>query len=176
VTIEEVPRVPRKRYQLEKALDKWLAIWADDPTLSEGDHERVQAERDRRKKLRKIKERTVGVVLSKAGAKPEQVHVLTEMLTQLRPSTILHPYAPPAVHRACTATGAEVRVTAYGARMMEGQLAATDADVVIGLATSFQMPDRKDGLDVWHALRRAKDRGIEVRVVWPDGSLLQGRW
>lgn len=170
--------VPRKRRQLEAADAKDLAAWATDESLPERDRRRAQMERDRRKALRDRDERNVAVVLSDSGYQPPQLPVLKDLLAAIAPAQIDHPWGPPAVHTACVATGARVRVHGprYRVWQEKQEAAIENAEIVIGLATSFQMPDKKQGKDVWGALRHAKDRGAEVILIWPDGSLLEGRW
>jgi hypothetical protein len=168
--------VPRKRRQLEAADAADLATWAADPELPEPDRRRAQAERDRRKQLRR---RTgagmVGVIVGVPGASPPQIEALLDELDRIKPVQIVHPYASSKLHQACKAGGAVV-IVERGPITPELQIRCADeADVVVGLSPNPVMPEQKDG-DVWKALRRAKDRGADVVVLWPDGSRLTGRW
>lgn len=165
-TLEDIPAVPpRKRHQLEKADPKHLAVWANDNQLSIADRNRAQTERDRRKLL-VDRQGTAAVFVTSAGPTPAQIDTTGRLLQKLKPLTILHPYTNPKLHRACVATGAAVEVTS----MIE------PCDTTIGLVKDVKMPERKQHLEVWADLRAAKDRGAETVVIWPDGSILAGRW
>jgi hypothetical protein len=174
IDVDDIPDAPpRKRRQLEDVPDKWLAVWAADERLPVGDRKRVRDLRERRKRDRMVVQRSVGVLVTPAGVSPSQTERLIILLDRLKPTEIHHPYMSPVVHRACAATGAIVTVhRGEGGDMTTAQC----VEVLVGLVKDTTMPDHKQGVPVWDALRRAKDRDVDVKVIWPDGTLLEGRW
>ncbi len=166
------PSPPRKRYQLEKADARHLAIWATDGNLSEAERDRAQAERDRRKKARPSK--IMGVVVGPGGATPAQLCKLEDALRSSHPTEVHHPFCPPRVHTVCRSTGAKV-MALQGDALDAGRAVAQLCDVLVGLVNESTMPVLKQG-PVWGPLRFAKDRGVEVQIIWPDGQDQNGRW
>lgn len=157
---------PKKRRQLEAADAKHLAIWANDSDLPASARKRAQNERERRKRL--VPDAPVVAVLEgSGGATTFQVHGVITTLEAWRPSKVLHPYSSGRLHHACKSS-AHVQILDHAYQII-------DADRVIGLPNETGMPERKDD-GIWRHLRHAKDRGMDVMVIWPDGSTLTGRW
>jgi hypothetical protein len=169
--VQAPPRPPKKRRALERALGRHLAIWASDESLSASERERVQAERDRRKAAKPPK--VIGVLVGDAGATPEQTDTLARVLTSLAPTEVHHPFCSPRIHQVCRATGAKV-VALRGEMGETSRRVARASDALVGLVPGRAMPVTKDGL--WGELRRAKDRGANVVVIWQDGTEQTGRW
>lgn len=165
-------RPPHKRKQLEAALDKWLAVWAADSSLTPSEYRRVQDERDRRKQA--APEQVVGVVEGFGGATPLQVDALRALLATQHPSLIVHPLCSRKVHRICRDAEGSLSVVDGASTAGMARETARQSDVLIGLVSETSMPTAKTGL--WEALRYGKDRGADVKIIWPDGTLLEGRW
>jgi hypothetical protein len=167
--VQIAPRPPRKRRVLERALDKHLAIWANDPDVPEADRERVQQERDRRKHA--VPAKVVGVVLAQGGATPEQLATLADALRSSHPTEVHHPFCPSRVHQVCRASGATVKVF-RGEDL--GRTIARGSDEVIGVVNETSRPTVN--LGAWSTLRYALDRGVKVTIIWPNGETYEGKW
>lgn len=166
-------RPPKKRRQLEdpNTLDRWLAVWANDESLTPSERRRVQVERERRKRAKPTK--ALGVLVADGGASPEQVAGLRESVELALPTEVHHVFCAGKVHSTCKATGANVVVLRGESGSCEREIVQA-ADEVIGIVSSMQMPEAKTG--TWASLRYAKDRGLPVKIIWPNGSIHEGDW
>lgn len=162
---DEIPsEPPRKRRQLEAADGKHLAIWANDPNLIASARKRAQNERDRRKRLGP--ERVVAVLEDDGGSTPSQVEAVVFVLSGWQPTEILKPFTSKSLHRAMSFVGPVTLID---------PTEASRAERLIGLPNRIVIPENKDK-GLWKHLRQARDRGVDVMVIWPDGSTLTGRW
>lgn len=165
---EDVPplplRPPKKRRQMEDALDVHLAMWAHSETLIPSDKRRVEEERARRKRIQKRTER-VGLVYSAAGITPEQHAKLAELLTARkdRLTEIWHPWVRSTVHSLCKSFG--VPVESIKDRNMEHAW-----KTVIRNATLVFVLPRGESSEEWEMVRYAKHRNTPVEVIMPNGE------
>lgn len=175
--IETPPRPPAKRRQLEAALPAWLAVWANDESLTPSERRRAQEERDRRKALAG-KDEVVGLVVAAEGMTPSQLEGLCTALRETNASQVLHTRVPRKVHGAlmavCRDMGAEARLVAD---VRDEQAAA--AQVVRDSSFVLAAPRERTVLPyatpgVWSMVGLARHRSLPVRVVLPDGTQLQG--
>jgi hypothetical protein len=159
-----VPPIPKKRRALEKSLDLHLALWLDGE-LTPSQRRRLEAEKDRRKKLAKIDTRVVGILVGNEGVTPEQLEVLREKLAGA--SAIHHPYVSKSLHRVCKDLGVQL--------VMHDDL----RDVVRASDTVIAAPPQpndphSERADVWSMIRYSKHRSLPVSIVLPSGATHPG--
>lgn len=144
-------RPPRKRRQLEAALDVWIAVWLDGE-LSPSERRRVEGEKQRRKEERQRDEPIRLVVLGAVeGFTPEQRRLLRDKKAE-----------------------AEVFMTwrsGFGTRTY--QEVVKEGNFVVAAPKEMAKPERPPEGSVWAAVRYAKDRKLPVEVIMPDGQLLR---
>lgn len=144
----EIPsEIPRKRRQLEAALDSWVAFWlSGEPTPSQ--RRRLEEERERRKRLRRAQSRVVAVIVGPEGQTPEQKAAITEALTAAQ-DTVLRP------------------------PIVAAKSAIRSSDLVIAAPRESAAPSDvqiRDRSSVWHAIDYAKHRRVPVRIIMPNGK------
>lgn len=166
------PRVPRKRRQIEKVPALWLAQWLARHDLPARDVAMVQAEKDRRKKL--SPDRVVGFFDEPRGMTPAQRDTLKELLAEIKPTKVTHQGgyrgAVSKFHGICLAMKIPIE------QPVDEREICKIADVVIATPKDTREPARKMDSDegVWGPIRYARHRGVQVRVIMPDGGLLNG--
>lgn len=158
--------VPKKRRQLERALDVQLALWLDGP-LSARDRERVEAERERRKRGRRTVDLAVALVVGQEGATPAQREAIVAALRDLG-ATEVHHSGSKAAHLSALAVGA--RSVRHHA---EGDKPLVRASAALVAAPKDQRPPTQPR-GVWDTVRYARHRGLPVRIVTPDGVTNDG--
>lgn len=158
---------PKKRYQLERALDLWLATWAHDEELPERERARVQDERDRRKALKP--QRELGLLVEQEGVTPQQLELIVEKFRALQPTGIHHPWVQPRVHSACIELGVPVKVHRdvrdSFAPMREVVLSS---DIIVAAPRGMNRPS--DPTPVWDSLLYARHRKLPLTLVLPNGT------
>jgi hypothetical protein len=168
LTKEDVPplpeRPPRKRTQMEKALDIHLAMWAHSESLTPSDKRRVEEERARRKRTQKRTER-IGLVYSAAGITPQQQTELTDALNGRREhlTAIWHPWVRSAVHSLCKSFGVPVE------SIKERDMVIAWKTVIRNTTLVFVLP-RGEESEEWEMVRYAKHRNTPVEVIMPNGE------
>lgn len=157
-------RPPAKRRPLEQCPDVWLATWAGSKLLTPSERRRVEDERERRKATRRLSERRVGVVHDRQGVTAEQVHALGELLAAIEPSEIFHPGLQRAAHTTLRRAGKKIIF-----------LRDDPKGVIVNAQTAIVLPrNAKIESEAWELARYAKHRGVALRIVLPDGSVLDG--
>lgn len=168
----EIPTtVPRKRRQVEAALDKWVAVWLERDDLTPSERKRLEEEKARRKQERAREGQPVGVIVGVEGATPQQVAALREALGTANAIEIHHPGVSSAVHAACRTVG--VPVVVHGVRDRDEAMkeVVRSSGLVFGVVKETTEPINKSG--VWGMVRYAKHRRLPVRVFLPSGDELQ---
>jgi hypothetical protein len=141
--VPELPaRVPSKRHQIRRLLDLHIALWLASDDITDAERERLQAEKDRRKRERPAVH--VGVIVSREGMTPEQREYVRGYVFTLAPTTI-----------ETADTGDE-----------EGFRDLIRAATIIVAAPK----SRQRSGAVWDAIAYARHRKVPVRIVYPDGS------
>lgn len=85
--VPELPaRVPSKRHQIRRLLDLHIALWLASDDITDEERERLQAEKDRRKRERPAVH--VGVIVSREGMTPEQRAYVRGYVMTLAPTTV----------------------------------------------------------------------------------------
>jgi hypothetical protein len=183
--------VPKKRRQLEAAPDLWLAMWLGRDDLTPSERRRVQEEKDRRK------ERTVPVIVgftgTREGLTPQQRSRLREELSQ---DGIVEAHHGDCVggdeqfHSLCR--GAKIPIVIHppdngkarafcdGADRIEKAKPFLDRnkDIVRASSLMYGCPKERSeppparGQGTWSTIRYARSRGVMLKVIMPDGSLL----
>lgn len=165
--VQELPAVvPRKRRQVEQALDLHIAIWLDSE-ITPSERRRLLAEKQRRKNL--TPDVVVGLVVADEGVTPIQLASLREELGRLEPTKIVHPgVASSKVHGACKAQGVPVEVYHDGDPISRAKEVVRAAEVLVAAPKEPTEPNEKTG--VWSIIRYARNRSLRVRVILPDGQ------
>jgi hypothetical protein len=85
--VPELPaRVPSKRHQIRRLLDLHIALWLASDDITDAERERLQAEKDRRKRERPAVH--VGVIVGREGMTPEQRAYVRGYVMTLAPTTV----------------------------------------------------------------------------------------
>lgn len=151
---------PRKRRHLEAAPDAWIAAWLSN---AEGmiEEARLQKEKDRRRQLkRNTVPVEIGILVPPEGVTPEQRQTLHDFIMTSRATRIWHPREAPRKMIRELPTDAETQVA-----MDMGAIVRTCSAVI-----AAPKEPRKAPTEVWDAIRRAKQRGIPVLTVLPNGE------
>lgn len=165
--------VPRKRAELHRALDRWLAVWLARDDLTAAERRLVEAEKARRKEARP--ERVVGVVTAPEGLTPPQFIALCQLVREVGATEVLHTRVPRKTHGALMAVCRELGATA---RLVDDvrdpELAARaviyDSTVVVAApreatVQAYATPG------VWKMIGLARHRGLPTTVVLPNGEV-----
>lgn len=143
--------VPRKRRQLEGALDLHLAQWLAGDTLTPSERRRLEEEKARRKTA--IPTRLVVRLVPKEGMTPEQKRAVYVAVGEEQATTIAT-----IVHVPDGATRDKLRTL--------------NPDAIVAAVKETREPAGvKTG--VWDAVKFARHRRLAVRVVLPDGSTME---
>lgn len=157
--------VPRKRRQLERVLDVQLALWLAGDELTPSERRRVEAEKQRRKTA--PEPLPVAVVLGHEGMTPTQREVISNLLTRghgARPTEIHHNGS-----RAVHALAKLMKADSVRHWTEDDRDIIKAAEWVIAAPKEKRSPVRPRG--VWATVRYARDRGLPVAVVTPDGNV-----
>lgn len=171
--IEDMPAAPpRKRRQLERVPDVWLAIWLDSEHLSASDRRRVETEKADRAARRKLTEFRVGLIVTQYGLPREQIAGAIEALEKSGATEVHHGGVPPKLHNAAR----EIGVThhkepgwRYAEERDKAVICAVDAIIACPKETTVQTYATPG---VWTAIGYARHRGLPVTVIAPDGKQL----
>lgn len=166
--LEVMPEAPpRKRRLLEAAPALWLAVWLDSE-LSPSDRRRLEAEKARRKAL--VREHRVGLVVAPEGPTPVQLAAMIETLEQSGASEIHHGGVPSKLHNAARAIGVVHHQEAwpFSDERIKAVIRASDAIVAAPKEQSV-LPYATPG--VWNWIGYAKNRGLPVRIILPNGRV-----
>lgn len=166
------PVPPRKRRQIERVPDLWLAQWLARQDLSAGDVKRVQDEKDRRKRLRGVERRVVGFFDNPDGMTPAQRDALKSLLAETKPTKVIHPGgyrgAVARFHGICLNMKIPIEQP-----VSEREICKV-ADMVIATPKETREParrlDKDDG--VWESIRYARHRDVPMRIIMPNGAEL----
>lgn len=183
--------VPKKRRQLEAALDVHLPMWLALDSLSPSERRRVQEERERRRRARREGPPVVlGFSGPREGLTPAQVRTVERIATELAPAEARHGDCvggDETFHKIAKRLG--TRTVAHPADMPRWR-AYCDADVVLAPAPPLERnkeivrastvlvaapkearePADPRGHGTWYTARLAHKRGKPVILVRPDGS------
>jgi hypothetical protein len=158
-------RPPRKRRELQRALDRWIAEWLASDDLTPAQRSMLEEEREQRKRTRKREQRAVGLIMPVEGYTKPQFDRLPELLAGA--TRILHHGVPSRVHQLCR------RVAPVTVHNDQPRTVVTNADLVIALTKETTvMPHATPG--VWKLIGLAKHRSVPVRVILPDGTEPRG--
>lgn len=157
----DLPPVPRKRRQIEGALDLHIALWLDSDDLRPADRRNLQNEKARRKALSPQKD--VGVLVSPSGARPEQIAALRAALMKIGATAVGHLWQAGKVPAACRAAG--VPTTPLSGHSPQDLIRACDEMIVL-VSTPARRPYAEGG--AWGWIGYARHRGLPVTVIWPD--------
>lgn len=157
----EVPlTIPRKRRHLERAPDLFLAVWASRDETADWERQRVQAERDRRKKLKPSVK--VAVLIGGEGLTPAQRGRFAGLLIEMEPTTLY--LVPDAL------THVRKLVAGIPSHVSDFHAAIRDASLVLAFPKDHREPIGKAG--VWLGVRYARHRNIPLKVFLPNGDEL----
>jgi hypothetical protein len=186
--------VPKKRRQLEGALDVHVAMWLDSDGLTPSERRRVQDEKDRRRRARREGPAvTLGFSGTREGMTPPQRQRVREIMDELGPAlarhgmcvgadsqfhddcrergvpAIGHPGDQPAMRARCEGL---LREEAPKANLVRNKDIARECSVLVAAPKEMREPDDPRGAGTWSTVRYARQRGKPTRVVLPDGSEL----
>lgn len=161
--------IPRKRRELERALDRWIAVWLTRSDLTPSERRRLEEEQESRKAARGRESRIAAVVVCREGASPPQAEALMEKLsgvTEVRCA----PHPPRWLKWSCSTR--EIPLISY-----EGGLrwAIQQADVLLAAPRETIPPTNLPSWErspVWAAIGYAKHRKIAVTTIMTDGKEL----
>lgn len=138
-------KVPKKRRQLEAALDRWLPVWLERDDLTPSERRRVEEERERRRRNRDGEPTTLGLLIGAEGMTPEQRLALAEYKAAMKPASVIEGGDFQAVVKAST----------------------------VAFAAPRHAREPKSGEPgVWAGIRYARHRKVPVRVILPSGKEL----
>jgi hypothetical protein len=164
--VAELPSIPRKRSALKKALDLHLALWLERDDLMPSVRRALQEEKQRRKSG--IRELAVGVLVGFEGATPAQLRVLREEVGREGVTRVFAPRPMPLglapdVFRSVASEAWDDR--------LRGIVRACDS--LLAAPRDHREPTKKDS-GVWAMVRYARHRKVPVKVVLPDGAIMEG--
>jgi len=141
--VEIRERPPRKRRQLEQALEVELAVWLARDDLTPSERKKVEAEKERRKQDAPT---IVGIVWGREGRTPAQFAAAREF-----------PQTDPDVYE----------TLAHAADFHEFVKAVNR---VVALPKEMSRVYDPPAESVWAYVEYARHRGVPVKVILPDGS------
>lgn len=144
----ETSQIPRKRRALEGVPDLWLAQWLA-RTLKPGERRRLEAEKERRKALRKRESFAVTTVQGVEGWTPRQADGILS---------------------AAEGASSLMRTVATDTEMVRRCIIG--ADLVIAGPREMSVPKNVPTWErspVWAAIAYAKHRRVAVKIIMPDG-------
>jgi hypothetical protein len=164
--------VPRKRRQLEKVPDLWIAQWLARDTTTPSERRKLEAIKQSRRNA--SPDNRVGLLIGDEGVTPQQFDAVEQLLRKSGATQIHHAGVTRNVHSMCRAIGVEVVVHDHP-RLPWGNAESMkevvrESDLVVGAPRSGQPADES----VWELLRYAKHRRTAVRAILPDGG--EYRW
>lgn len=159
-------RVPTKRAQLAAAPPLWLRQWSERTDLHPNEVKRVQKEIERRKEAEKQPTVKLAIITGNEGLTPKQLREVPKLIRRIQPTELrligqTKKVMPLIDHRM-------VRVQAFPETIVTRNV-IRDSTVAIMFPKEGTKPNQVDG--VWDAVRFAKHRNIQTRVIMPDGSL-----
>lgn len=159
---------PKKRHQLERVPDLWLAVWANDSELPESERQRAQDERDRRRTL-SPSDYVLGLLVDREDCTPVQLTALREVMAGAKlagAKELHHPWTTRRIAGVCRHSGLPI-TTHQNLR-----------DVVLASERIIVAPrgpdDFKKRTPAWESVQYAKHRKLPVTVVMPDGTVEGG--
>jgi hypothetical protein len=195
VAKEDVPPlgpVPKKRRQLEQALDVHVAMWLASDALTPSERRRVSEEKDRRRALRREGPPvTLGFSGTREGMTPRQLAAVAAILDELAPALARHGCcvgADAQFHQLCRERGIPIvghppqdarmrarlegflRVEAAKPYLLRNKDIARESTVLVAAPKEQREPADPRGHGTWSTARYARQRGVRARVVLPDGS------
>lgn len=181
--------IPRKRSQLRKVPDLWLAEWLARDNLAASDRRRLEETRGQRR--RPVSARVVGFVGTEAGMSKPQRQAVRRALAG---ATAAHHAGTTAAdaqfHRLCHTLGVPVvlhppqgrgavRTDMHDVTHAEAASPSYDRDIV--RASDVVVAAPKEGREpplaipgTWTVVRYARERRTPVRVFMPDGQEANG--
>jgi len=188
----EIPeRPPRKRRQMQQALDLWIAAWLARDDLTPSERRRCEAEKEERKRRRELAEVRVGFSGTRAGMTPQQRARIRELFAATRgiveahhgdcvgSDVGFHDEARKAHVDVVTHPPEDARLRAFCAGIRsEPALPFLERDKEIVKASTVlwatpkeaSEPEPARGQGTWSTVRYARKRGVPVVVIMPDGS------
>jgi hypothetical protein len=164
-------RLPKKRRAVERLPDVWLARWADgEGDLSREDRERAVAERLRRKEASRVVERHVGLVVPEEGVTPEQADAVVSAVRGSGATTLHHGGVPRKLHvrlREVVPIEHHKDGWRYGEKNNQAVVRGSDA-VIAAVKETTTLPYASGG--VWGVIGYARNRGVPVTVIKPNGG------
>lgn len=190
----EIPeRPPRKRRQMEQALDVWLATWAAREDLTPSERRRVEDEQ-RDRKLRRQRERVVaGFSGTREGMTPPQRAQLRKLIaagvdeahhgdcigadvafhddvTRAHIDVVVHPPEDARYRAFCHGIRSEPALP-----FLERNKEIVKAATVMWFAPKEQRePEPGRGQGTWSTVRYARRRGVPAIILLPDGTVMSG--
>lgn len=160
------PRVPRKRRQLEDALDRWIAVWLSRADLTPSERRRLGEEKQRRKDL--VPRCAWAFYGDEAGMTPPQKRTVRRLLEEMAPAAVFY-------NASLGASNALARVVKYGKLEEPPELHPRAGQEPVKEATVLIAAPKEtvaiEGGSVWPAVRYARHRKIPVRIIKPDGTV-----
>jgi hypothetical protein len=158
---------PKKRRQIEEALDIHLRLWVEMEGLPPGQRRKAQEEIERRRRLRP--DVKLAIIAGPEGVTPEQVRVSAGIFKRIEPTHVL------VVGQARKLARLFVDIEYDGPLQFSKPEDVRDvlrnATVAVCYPKETFNPNVVDG--VWDAVRFAKHRSIPVRAIMPDGKLYE---
>ena len=158
----EIPTVvPKKRRQIEHALDKWIAVWLSRDDLTPSERRRLEAEKQRRKTAAPTV--AVGILVGDEGLTPQQRAWLSDFLAEAHVDELHWPErALPHLRKVARDLSPGIETHATHADVVRA------ATIVVAAPKETEKPAEVSG--VWEAVRLAKHRSLPVKIVMPNGE------
>ena len=160
----EIPNaVPRKRRQLERALDRWIAAWLASEQLTPSERRRLEAEKERRKALRRASSVELGLIVAPEGLTPAQLAHLIEFVGEARPVRLHWKHGNMPLLRKVLGG---LEIGAFTEQHPDDRDVVRAATLVVAAPKESQ----QSSSEVWAMIRYAKHRKTPVMVVMPNGD------
>lgn len=185
--------VPRKRRQLEGALDVHVAMWLASDDLTPSERRRVQEEKDRRRDERRAGPPVVlGFTAAREGMTPAQYRRVEELVAEHAPAgarhgdcvggdaqfheicraagvpVVLHPPIDPTRRARCRGAAEELPPKDFTDRNRD---IVRESTRMIAAPKEQSEPQPARGQGTWSTVRYARHRGKPIEIVLPDGRL-----
>ena len=155
--------VPTKRRQVREALDRWLAEWIARDDLLPSTRRLLEREREDRKRRRRQQDINVGLLIGPEGSTPDQTAFIVGYVLSMGPTSIVHAGISNRLASMFPAELPEVGAPDY-------RTVVRNSTFVVAAPKETAEPSGPK-VGVWAGVKYARDRGVPVRIVLPNGKV-----
>lgn len=179
--------VPKKRKQLEQALDVHIAMWLASDNLTPSERRRLAEEKARRRS--KTERVVVGFTGTREGLTPQQREGIRFYLEKLKPdeahhgdcvngderfhkiceefgiSVVIHPPDIPTLRAFCKNA---IRVEKPKPYLERNKDIVKESTIMLAAPKELNEPEPGRGQGTWSTVRYARDRSVPIHLIKPD--------